>query len=95
MEQPEAVLLIIKNILTIKMHELHIFMIDKSIFGYVLRMLHSSNFMLLGLKQKWFIPDKAATDSLRFTLLIKPFYYVLIIQLSQKLSETWSIILHL
>lgn len=52
MEQPEAVLLIIKNILTIKMHELHIFMIDKSIFGYVLRMLHSSNFMPLGLKQK-------------------------------------------
>lgn len=51
--------------------------------------------MQLHLKQKWFIPDKAATDSLRFTLLIKPFYYVLIIQLSQKLSETWSIILHL
>lgn len=52
MEQPEAVLLIIKNILTIKMHGLHIFMIDKSIFGYVLRTLHSSNFMQLSLKQK-------------------------------------------
>ena len=51
-----------------------------------------SNFVQLGLKGKQLTSDKTVQSSLLFALLIKPRSYILVIYLSYKMTETWSII---
>ena len=51
-----------------------------------------SNSVQLGLKGKQLTSDKTVQSSLLFALLIKPRSYILVIYLSYKMTETWSII---
>ena len=51
-----------------------------------------SNSVQLGLKGKQLTSDKTVQSSLYFMLLIKPRSYILVVYLSYKMTETWSII---
>ena len=51
-----------------------------------------SNSVQLGLKEKQLTSDKTVQSSLYFMLLIKPRSYILVVYLSYKMTETWSII---
>ena len=61
-------------------------MIDKNIVGCVGYIW--SSFKHLDLTEKQFIPRKTVSESLDFTLLMKHLYYLLIIRLNHKRSET-------
>ena len=51
-----------------------------------------SNSVQLGLKGKQLTSDKTVQSSLYFMLLIKARSYILVVYLSYKMTETWSII---